>query len=169
MMNSNMRLATEYDLHTINNIYNHYVANSTCTYQMEAERMEDRVKWFAAHGEKHPVTVVEVEGKVVGWGSLSPFHRRAAYQNSVENSIYIHHEHRRKGLGAAILADQIRRAREIGHRTILALIDSDQAGSVGLHLKFGFAKVAHLKQVGFKFNRWLDTALMQCLLRERPR
>lgn len=164
MSQVHIRLASEADLPIINDIYNHYVLNSTCTYQMEPERMEDRVKWFAAHGPKHPVTVVEVEGKVLGWGSLSPFHRRAAYQNSVENSIYIHHEHRRKGLGAAILTDQIRRAREAGHHTILALIDSGQAGSVGLHERFGFARVAHLKQVGFKFGKWLDVVYMQLML-----
>ena len=159
-----IRLATEADLPIINDIYNHYVLNSTCTYQLEPERMEDRLKWFAAHGVKHPVTVVEVEGKVVGWGSLSQFHRRAAYANTVENSIYIHHEQRRKGLGSALLADQIRRAREIGHHTILAIIDSDQPGSIGLHQKYGFAKAAHLRQLGFKFNRWLDVVYMQLLL-----
>ena len=159
-----LRLATEADLPIINDIYNHYVVNSTCTYQMEPERMEDRLKWFAAHGVKHPVVVVEVEGKVLGWGSLSQFHRRAAYQNTVENSIYIHHEHRRNGIGSVILADQIRRAREIGHHTILAIIDADQAGSIGLHERFGFARAAHLKQLGFKFNRWLDVVYMQLIL-----
>ena len=159
-----IRLATEADLPIINDIYNHYVINSTCTYQVEPERMEDRVKWFAAHGPKHPVTVVEVEGRVLGWGSLSAFHRRAAYQNTVENSIYIHHEQRRKGIGSVILADQIRRAQEIGHHTILAIIDADQAGSIGLHQKFGFTRAAHLKQLGFKFNRWLDVVYMQLML-----
>src|SRR5437660_9052995 len=121
-----IRLATEADLPIINEIYNHYVLHSTCTYQMEPERMEDRQKWFAAHGEKHPVTVVEVDGKVLGWGSLSKFHQRAAYQNTVENSIYIHHQHRRKKLGSALLEDMIRSARDIGHHTILANLDDEQ-------------------------------------------
>ena len=164
MSHAFIRLATERDLSIINDIYNHYVLHSTCTYQLELERMEDRVKWFAAHGLKHPVTVAEVEGKVLGWGSLSKFHQRAAYDNTVENSIYIHHEHRRKKIGSAILEDQIRRAREIGHRTIIAGIDADQAGSVGIHERFGFEKVAHLKQVGFKFGRWLEVVYMQLML-----
>ncbi|HEV8292247.1 MAG TPA: hypothetical protein VGP94_10000, partial [Tepidisphaeraceae bacterium] len=73
-----IRLAKEGDLSIINEIYNHYVVNSTCTYQLEPEKMEDRAKWFAAHGAKHPVTVAEVDGEVLGWGSLSQFHRRAA-------------------------------------------------------------------------------------------
>jgi len=163
-MTPQIRLATEGDLPIINDIYNHYVTNSTCTYQLEPEKIEDRVKWFNAHGPKHPVTVAEVDGKILGWGSLTKFHQRAAYQNTVENSIYIHHEHRRQKIGSAILADQIRRAREIGHHTILAIIDSDQAGSIALHERFGFSKAAHLKQLGFKFNRWLDVVYMQLML-----
>jgi len=159
-----IRLATEADLPIINDIYNHYASNSTCTYQLEPEKIEDRVKWFNAHGPKHPVTVAEVEGKVLGWGSLSKFHQRAAYANTVENSLYIHHEHRRQKIGSALLADQIRRAREIGHHTILAIIDSDQAGSIALHERFGFTRAAHLKQLGFKFNRWLDVVYMQLML-----
>src|SRR4051812_50170085 len=83
-----IRLATEADLSIINDIYNHYVVNSTCTYQMEPERMEDRLKWFHAHGVKHPVTVVEVEGKVLGWGSLSQFHRRGGGANRVGEIIF---------------------------------------------------------------------------------
>jgi phosphinothricin acetyltransferase len=159
-----IRLATEADLPIINEIYNHYVFHSTCTYQLEPERMEDRLKWFAAHGPKHPVTVAEVDGKVLGWGSLSKFHQRAAYANTVENSIYIHREHRRQKLGSALLEDQIRRAREIGHHTILAIIDADQPASVGLHERFGFSRAAHLKQLGFKFGRWLDVVYMQLML-----
>ena len=82
----------------------------------------------------------------------------------MENSIYIDHEHRRKKIGSALLEDQILRAREIGHRTIIAGIDADQAGSVGIHERFGFGKVAHLRQVGFKFGRWLDVIYMQLML-----
>ena len=107
-----IRLADEADLAVINDIYNHYVLHSTCTYQLEPERMEDR----------------------------------------------------RKKLGSALLEDQIRRAREIRHHTILAIIDADQAGSIGLHERFGFSKAAHLKQLGFKFNRWLDVVYMQLML-----
>ena len=164
MIPLHIRLATDADLPIINDIYNHYVLHSTCTYQMEPERTEDRLKWFAAHGPKHPVTVIEVDGKVLGWGSLSKFHQRAAYDNTVENSLYVHHQHLRQKMGSALLADQIRRAREIGHRTIIAGIDADQVGSVGLHERFGFERVAHLKQVGFKFGRWLDVIYMQLML-----
>src|SRR5688572_7194547 len=135
-MSVSLRAASVADLQIINDIYNHYVLHSTCTYQLEPETMEDRRKWFDDHGEKHPIVVAEVDGKVVGWGSLSRFHKRAAYARTVENSIYIHPEHRRQKIGSAILTDQISRARSLGHHTILAIIDGDQIGSITLHERF---------------------------------
>ena len=159
-----IRLAKTEDLGTINDIYNHYVACSTCTYQEEPSTMKERESWFSNHGPRHPVTVAEADGRVVGWASLSPFHARSAYRFTIENSVYVHHEHQRRGIGSALLADSIERAKLLGHRTIIALIDADQLGSIALHLKFGFEQVAHLKQVGFKFGRWLDVVYLQKML-----
>jgi L-amino acid N-acyltransferase len=163
-MKTSIRLATESDLCAINDIYNHYVLHSTCTYQDEPEPLESRRQWFAHHGEKHPVIVAEIDGQVIGWGSLSEFHERSAYRRTVENSIYIHHQHQRQGIGSLLLQELIVRARDLGHHAIIAGIDGEQNGSVALHLKFGFEKVGHLKQVGFKFNRWLDVIYMELRL-----
>jgi len=163
-MNAQIRLATCADLSDLNDIYNHYVISSTCTYQEEPETIESRQQWFDHHDEKHPVTVALLDDRVVGWGSLSPFHSRCAYRNTVENSVYVHHEFHRRGIGAALLRDLIDRARPIGHHTIIAGIDGEQTASVAVHERFGFVKVAHLKQVGFKFNRWLDVIYMQLML-----
>src|SRR5262245_47325329 len=116
-----IRLAREEDLREINAIYNHYVLGSTCTYQTEAETEEARATWFAGHGEAHPVTVAERDGMVVGWGSLSRFHPRSAYGRTVENSVYVHHEQLRCGVGRAIMVDLIERGRALGHHTIVAL------------------------------------------------
>ena len=159
-----IRLATESDLIAINDIYNHYVLHSTCTYQEESDSIEDRRRWFSHHGEKHPVIVAVAEGAVVGWGSLSAFHARSAYRHTVENSIYVHHQHHRKGLGSLLLQELIARSRSLGHRVIIAGIDGEQTASVALHAKFGFEKVGHLKRVGFKFGRWLDVIYMQLSL-----
>ena len=159
-----IRLAGESDLEAINDIYNYYVLNSTCTYQEEAEEIGSRREWFAGHGAKHPVTVAELDGRVAGWGALSAFHARSAYRFTVENSVYVHHEFHRRGIGAAILADLIERARTIGHRAIIAGIDADQPASVALHGKFGFQKVGEFKQVGFKFGGWLGVIYMELLL-----
>ncbi|HEV8607329.1 MAG TPA: GNAT family N-acetyltransferase [Tepidisphaeraceae bacterium] len=164
MHHPQIRLAAEADLLAINDIYNHYVLSSTCTYQLDPEKIEDRQKWFANHGEKHPITVAEIDDKLVGWGSLSKFHQRAAYSKTVENSVYVHPNHQRQKIGSTLLADLIERAKNAGHHTILACIDADQAGSVALHDRFRFTKVGHMKQLGFKFNRWLDVVYMQLML-----
>src|SRR4029453_14826873 len=114
-----IRAATAADLQTINDIYNHYVSRSTCTYQEELETMDDRRAWFAAHGEAHPVTVATSADEVVGWGCLSPSHERPPYLFPVENSGYVRHDLQRRGIGRLLLADLIDRARALGHHTIV--------------------------------------------------
>lgn len=159
-----IRIATGDDLRRINDIYNYYVIHSTCTYQTEPSTAEERAAWFAAHGTKHVVTVAEVDGEVVGWGSLSRFHPRAAYGRTVEDSVYIRHDQQGRGIGTAILADLIKRAKELEHHAIVALIDSGQEGSIALHRKLGFETRGHLREVGNKFDRWLDVVYMQRIL-----
>jgi phosphinothricin acetyltransferase len=163
-MKTSIRLANESDLTAINDIYNHYVLHSTCTYQEEPELIESRRRWFDQHDDKHPIIVAVEAGQVIGWGSLSLFHARSAYRHTVEDSIYLHHEFRGKGIGSLVLKDLISRARSIGHRVIIGGMDGDQTASMALHAKFGFERVAHLKQVGFKFNRWLDVFYMELFL-----
>jgi phosphinothricin acetyltransferase len=161
---SNIRPATEADLTAINDIYNHYVLHSTCTYQEEPSTPDERRAWFAAHSSLHPIVVYEEAGQILGWASLSRFHPRSAYRNTVENSVYVRPEVHRRGIGSLLLAHTIAQARDLGHRTILALIDAEQQPSIALHLKFGFQQVAHLRQVGFKLGRWLDVVYLQLLL-----
>ena len=162
-----IRPAKESDLAAINDIYNHYVVHSTCTYQEEPEPLDSRQRWFNLHGEKHPVVVATTNGAVIGWGSLSAYHPRSAYRFTVENSVYLDHRYHRQGIGSLLLRDLIARARALGHRAIIAGIDGEQTASVALHSKFEFEKAGHLKRVGFKFGRWLDVIYMQLSL-DRP-
>jgi L-amino acid N-acyltransferase len=159
-----IRLARDGDLEAINAIYNHYVERCTCTYQETPETMEGRRQWFAGHGASHPVTVAEIDGRIVGWGALSSYHSRCAYRYTVENSVYVAADFHGRGLGSALLADLIQRAKALGHRAIIAAIDSEQTASIALHAKFGFAAVGRFRQVGFKFGRWLDVVYMELLL-----
>ncbi|HXR04196.1 MAG TPA: GNAT family N-acetyltransferase [Verrucomicrobiae bacterium] len=159
-----VRPATESDLAAINDIYNHYVHHSTCTYQEEPESLDGRRQWFRHHGDKHPVIAAEAGGHVVGWGSLSAYHARSAYRRTVENSVYVHHQHHRRGIGSLLLQELIVRARSLGHHAIIAGIDADQPASVALHTKFHFKQVGRLEQVGFKFGRWLDVVYMELVL-----
>lgn len=156
-----LRDATLADCNAINAIYNHYVATSTCTYDLEPMPEEARRAWFAHHGARHPVIVAEKVGAVIGWGSLSPFRDRPGYRFTVENSVYVHHDYHRCGIGSVLLAELIRRARAAEYRVIIAGVDGEQHGSARLHEKFGFEKVAHFRKIGTKFERWLDVLFFQ--------
>ena len=101
---------------------------------------------------------------LVGWASLSPYHTRSAYPRTVESSVYVASSRHRRGIGRALMQDRISRAREAGHHTIIAGIDAEQAPSIALHESLGFVRVAHLRQVGFKFDRWLDVIYAQLML-----
>lgn len=159
-----IRLATADDLPAIRAIYNHYVSTSTCTYQIEPDTEQERLAWFTARGLAHPVTVAEDAGEVIAWASLSPWKSRCAYAASVEASVYVRHDRHRRGLGRALMLDLIARARALGHHTILGGADTEQAASIGLMKSLGFRQVAHFRETGRKFGRWLDVVYLQLLL-----
>ena len=163
-----LRLATEDDLAAINDIYNYYVSRSTCTYQLEPEPMEGRVAWFRAHSaDAYPVIVTELDGQVVGWGSLSKFHSRAGYAPTVEASVYIHHDHHRRGLGRMLLAELIERARVAGYHSVIGGASADQTASIALQEALGFRRIGELVEVGYKFGKWLDVVYLQLMLEPR--
>ncbi len=156
-----LRLAALADLPAINAIYNHSVLYSTATYQTEPSTDAERAAWFAAHGDNHPVIVAEIDGTVVGWGSLSPFHPRAAFARTVENSVYIHKDFHRRGVGKAILVELLKRAKDLGHHRVIAAISGDQEPSLALHESLGFTERGRLTEVGCKFGRWLDLVYLE--------
>jgi L-amino acid N-acyltransferase YncA len=159
-----IRPARVEDCAAINDIYNHYVVHDTCTYQTEPDSLADRQAWLARHGGPHPVLVAERDAEVVAWGALSPFHPRAAYRFSVEDSVYVRHDCLRRGIGRALLGELIRLARELGLHSVIALISADKTGSVTLHEEFGFRRAADLREAGYKFDTWLDVAFLQLML-----
>jgi L-amino acid N-acyltransferase len=163
-MHLHIRDAQRSDLDAINDIYNHYVINSTCTAQTEPEPREGRDQWFAEHTGKYSVIVAESEGHVVGWGSLSKYHRRYAYWPTVEDSIYVRYDMLHKGIGKALLEELILKARENGFHSIMGVISSEQLASIKLHESYGFKEVGHLREVELKFNRRLDVTFMQLML-----
>lgn len=162
-----IRLATEADLAIVNAIHNHYIEHTTVTYLERPFTMEERVAWFRNREPRHPVTVAELDDVVVGWGALLPFRAYSAYRFTCENSVYVHPDHHRRGVGSALLADTIDRAAAFNFHSILAVIDGDQAPSVALHARHGFEHVGRFDQIGFKFDRWLDVIFMQRMVRPR--
>ncbi len=159
-----IRDACASDLVAIDAIYDHYVATSTCTFQYEPAGLDARRAWFAEHGPAHPVTVALAGDEVVGWGSLSRYKQREGYRFTVEDSLYIRPDWCRRGLGALLLGDLVARAARLGHRSIVAGVSSDQPGSLALHRRFGFTEVACFREVGYKFDRWLDVIYLQLWL-----
>jgi L-amino acid N-acyltransferase len=156
-----IRLAVESDLQAVNDIYNHYVLTSTTTYQEVPSTLAERQAWFTKREPRHAVTVAEIAGEIVGWGSLNVFRERSAYRFSCENSVYVRHDMFRRGIGSALLRDSIDRARVGGFRVIVAGIDAEQTASLAVHAKCGFVEVGRFNQIGYKFDRWLDVVFMQ--------
>jgi phosphinothricin acetyltransferase len=160
-----LRDARAADLPAISEIYNYYVLHSTCTYQLEPETLADRQAWFDLHSpDKYPVVVAQLDGQVVGWGSLSKFHTRAGYDPTVEASVYIAHGFHRRGLGRTILEHLIERARIAKFHTLIGGASADQSASIALQENLGFTRVAHLKEVGQKFGQRLDVVYLQLML-----
>jgi phosphinothricin acetyltransferase len=159
-----IRPALAADLTRVNAIFNYYVAHSTCVWTTTPCSEAERVAWYEEHGASMPVLVAESGRRVVGWGALGSF--RAAYTlaGTLEDSVYVHHDFHRQGIGSRLLRELIGAARRKGLRSILANISADQTPSIRLHENFGFQKVAHLREVGQKFNQWFDAVYMQLLL-----
>ncbi|RIK74018.1 MAG: N-acetyltransferase [Planctomycetota bacterium] len=169
-MKGTLRLAEGRDLAAINDIYNYYVLNCTCTYQLEPDTLDDRKVWFREHPpEKYPVVVAEQEGEVVGWGSLSRFRPRAGYAPTAEASIYIRSDCHRRGFGRALLADLIDRARTAGFHSIVGGASAEQTASIALQESLGFVRVARFVEVGYKFGRRLDVVYLQLMLSPEPK
>ena len=161
-----IRPATRADLPGILEIYNDAVLTTTATYDYEPRTLEHRTQWFEDHQrDGYPVFVaVDDAGRVVGWSALNPFHARIGYRFTSENSVYVAADMRGKGVGKLLLPPLIEGAKARGLHAIIAVIDADNEASVRLHAAFGFEKVGHFKQTGFKFNRWLDVVYMERLV-----
>jgi phosphinothricin acetyltransferase len=163
-----IRLARETDIPAISDIYNHIILNTTAVYQYEAQTLDMRKAWYDAKmKDGYPVFVADDEGVVIGFSSYGPFRAWAAYKYTVENSVYVAAGQRGKGIGKLLIQPLIDSAREKGIHAIIAGIDATNDTSVRLHQSFGFKEVAHFKEVGYKFGRWLDLKFLE-LVMETP-
>ena len=160
-----VRHATEDDLPRILEIYNDVILHTTAVYDYEPHTLEMRRQWFKVKKEQgFPVFVASENGAIAGLSSIGPFRAWAAYKYSVENSVYVDDEYRGRGIGKLLIPPLINAARELKLHTIIAGIDASNQASLNLHAYFGFREVAHFKEVGYKFNRWLDLKFLQLIL-----
>jgi L-amino acid N-acyltransferase len=150
----------------IMDILNEAILNSTALYEYQPRTLESMTAWFDAKAAEHyPVIGVENdEGALMGFASYGTFRARPAYKYSVEHSVYVHKDHRGKGLGRALLERIIAAAQEQQYHLLVGGIDADNAASIALHEKLGFTHAGTLRQAGFKFGRWLDLAFYQRVL-----
>lgn len=159
-----IRDATEDDLDGVARLYGHEVLNGTATFELEPPTRDEMGRRFASvqrHGL--PWLVAELDGAFAGYAYASPFRPRPAYRYGVEGSIYVEATARGRGVGRALLEALVERVRAMGLRHVIgAISDSDSStASIALHRALGFRDAGVYRQVGWKFDRWLDVTLMQ--------
>ena len=161
------RLATAGDADAIAEIYNREVTEGTATFDMVPRAEAEQLAWLREHSGAYPCIVatsgVEAGATVMGWACLSPYRPRPAYSTSVEDSIYVHRDHQRRGAGDLLLRDLVALADDHGFHATFARIADASAASVALHAKHRFELVGIEREVGRKFGRWLDVTVMQRL------
>lgn len=161
----NIREATTEDLPAILDIYNDAILHTTAVYDYEPHTLEMRYEWFAMKQQQAmPVFVATDDAIIVGFSSIGPFRPWAGYKYSVENSIYVKDGQRGKGIGKLLMQPLIDAARAKQLHTLVAGIDAENKLSIDFHKQFGFEEVGYLKQIGWKFDRWLDLVFMQLIL-----
>ena len=163
-----IRDATTADLPAMLAIYNDVIATTTAIYDYTPRTLDAHDAWLKTKQEQNwPVLVADDDGAVAGYGSYGPFRPWPAYLHSVENSLYVAPERRGQGIGSLLLPALIRRAADRGLHTMIAGIDATNQASLRLHAKFGFERLAQFREVGWKFERWLDLAFLQLMLGKR--
>ncbi|MFC4410033.1 GNAT family N-acetyltransferase [Chungangia koreensis] len=160
-----MREATLEDLPEMLAIYNDAILHLTATFDLEEQSIEDRKKWFLAHGGRNPLIVAEIDGVVAGYASLSPFRDKEAYKDTTEISIYISKDHRGLGIGKRLMEEILSQAADLNYHVIIAGITTGNEGSVHLHVKYGFEFIGRFKEVGYKFGEWQSVDFYQLILR----
>ena len=159
-----IRAAERRDAEGIRTIYNHYVTESTTLFDMVPRTLDEQVQWIDEHSGGHPAVVAELDGRIVGFGSVSAFRSRPAYSTTVEDSVYLLAEHQGQGIGRRLLEEVLRLASAHGFHSVIARITGDNGASIALHAACGFEIVGTEKEVGRKFGQWLDVVEMQRLL-----
>lgn len=171
MPSAALRAATAADIPVIAAIYGHAVLTGTASFEVEPPGEEEMLRRFKAVNDAgYPYFVAELDGKVAGYAYASAYRTRPAYRFTVEDSIYIAQEAHGKGLGRLLLRALIDRCTVDGYRLMVAVIgDSANHPSIGLHRRLGFTFCGTIHSVGYKFDRWLDSVIMELPLGEGDR
>jgi L-amino acid N-acyltransferase YncA len=147
-------------------ILNDAIVNSTALYDYKPRTSEMMHTWFEAkqRGNYPLIGVTSNEGELMGFASYAAFRPWPAYKYTVEHSLYVARPFRRLGVGTLLLKNIIERATSQDYHVLIGGIDAENAASIALHERFGFERVATMRQVGFKFGKWLDLCFYYLIL-----
>jgi phosphinothricin acetyltransferase len=163
-----IRRATVADADAIAEIYNHEVEFETSTFDLVPRTLAAQKEWIEARsGAFSAIVAVDENDAVIGFGALSEYRDRAAYKTSVENSVYVRRNLSRSGIGKLILTNLLEQAADSGFHVVMARIEASSDASRGLHAACGFQLVGIEREIGRKFGKWRDVAIMQIVLHER--
>jgi phosphinothricin acetyltransferase len=161
--------ATAADFEQVVAIYNEVIRTTTAVYtEEEYDPVRGRAWFDAKFSSGFPFIVARDDRGVAGFAAFGAFRAWPCYRHSVEHSVHVRADARGKGFGRALVLDLKSRAAALGKHVMIAGIDADNVASIRMHESLGFERVAHLREVGFKFGRWLDLAFLQCFLAPQP-
>ncbi|QFP76762.1 GNAT family N-acetyltransferase [Deinococcus sp. AJ005] len=160
-----VRPATRADIPATLEIYNYAVWHTTASYDLEPVSLTTRLAWFDhKRAAGWPILVLEDADEIIGWATYGPFREKPGYAGTVQHSVYIRDGLRGAGLGTLLMTALIEDASTRGFHVMVGGVAADNAGSLAFHARLGFVQVAHFRQVGRKFGRWLDLAFVELLL-----
>ncbi|MFD4291756.1 GNAT family N-acetyltransferase [Rhodococcus sp. NPDC058505] len=160
-----IRDASAADLPGILEIHNEAVRNTTAIWDEETVDVADRRAWLEdRRANGFPVIVAVSGGRVAGYASYGVWRAKSGYRHTVENSVYVHPDHHRRGVASALMTELVSRARAGQVHVMVASIEAGNTVSIALHERFGFTVVGVMPEVGIKFGRWLDMTYLQLIL-----
>lgn len=161
---TSIRRAETRDAAAIAAIYNHYVLETTVTFDEVPWTVESRVAWMAQSDPRHVILVAEGADGVIGWAALRPYRERPAWRHTAEVAVYLAPDATGAGLGGRLLDALIAEARAGGLHALVSQITADNAASIKLTERAGFVRIGMMSEVGFKFGRWIDLVIFEMLL-----
>ncbi len=157
--------AIESDLAGLVAIYNEVIATSTATFTTTTVSVDERRKWWQGRiAAGYPVLIAHDAHGVAGFGSFGDFRAWSGYRFTVEHTLHVRADARGRGIGSQLLLALLERARALGKHVMIAGVDADNAASIRLHERLGFTAGGRLREVGYKFDRWLDLVFLQRVL-----
>ncbi len=159
MKNLIIRKAKRIDVKGINLIFNYAIENTTYNLRLTKRPLEEAYEWFDEHiAEDYPIVVAELDGKIIGWASLSRFRVYRGYDTTAEVSVYISIEHRHKGIGIRLVTE-LERLADRFHMLIAVIVDNNTA-SMSLHSRCGFVPMCTFRELAYKNGEYVSVIFM---------